>query len=159
MQPWSYNNSRRSDFASAIHRINTPMTQWPRIPVPISWSVQLNIDLYINTWAFFAGPSDFVTVIDVRRPLRWERGRTTVPWLHDNTWNFIVDKINMTAVEYTSTLPFAYFLNHVFIDIKLNMQLVSEVMHFVQARTDRPAIVHIKASTQKVLCPSMLSYR
>lgn len=93
MQPWSYNNSRRLDFASAIHRINTPMTQWPRIPVPISWSVQLNIDLYINTWAFFACPSDFVTVIDVRCPLRWERGRTTVPWLLDNTWNFIVDKI------------------------------------------------------------------
>lgn len=56
----------------------------------------------------------------------------------------------MTAVEYTSTLPFAYFLNHVFIDIKLNMQLVSEVMHFVQARTDRPALVPIKASTPKV---------
>lgn len=65
----------------------------------------------------------------------------------------------MTAVEYTLTLPFAYFLNHVFIDIKLNMQLVSEVMHLVQTRTDRPALVHIKASTPKVLCPSMLSYR
>lgn len=101
MQPWSYNNSRRLDFASAIHRIYTPMTQWTWIPFPISWSVQLNIDLYINTWAFFAGPSDFVTVIDVRRPLRWERGR---PRSHDYmiTLEILLSiKSNVTALENT----------------------------------------------------------
>lgn len=44
-----------------------------------------------------------------------------VLWFFDNIWNFIVDKINMIVVEYILILFFVYFLNYVFIDIKLNM--------------------------------------
>lgn len=44
-----------------------------------------------------------------------------VLWFYDNIWNFIVDKINMIVVEYILILFFVYFLNYVFIDIKLNM--------------------------------------
>lgn len=144
MQPWSY-NSRRLDFASAIHRIYTPMTQWTWIPFPISWSVQLNIDLYINTWAFFAGPSDFVTVIDVRRPLRWERGR---PRSHDymiTLETLLSIKSNVTAVENTLIhnprflgffwFFFAYFLNHVFIYITPSIAVLKSCTLY--RRTDR----------------------
>lgn len=145
MQPWSYNNSRRLGFASAIHRIYTPHDSTdmdPRYDQLIRAAKYRFIYKYLGflRWAVrFRDCHRRKTSSQVRERV------TTVPWLHDNTWNFIVSKIKRDCCgKYIYSWPqfflflffvLAYFLNHVFIYITLSIAVLKSCTLYRQ--TDR----------------------
>lgn len=155
MQPWSYNNSRRLGFASAIHRIYTPHDSTdmdPRYDQLIRAAKYRFIYKYLGflRWA--------VRLRDCHRRKTSSQVRervTTVPWLHDNTWNFIVSKIKRDCCgKYIYSWPqFSFFglLLKSCIHLHYSEHRRLEVMYFVQTdgQTYQLPCTTCKASTSK----------
>lgn len=139
MQPWSYNNSRRLGFASAIHRIYTPHDSTDMDPC---YDQLIRAAKYRFIYKYLGFLRWAVRLRDCHRRKTSSQVRervTTVPWLHDNTWNFIVSKIKRDCCgKYIYSWPqFSFFglLLKSCIHLHYSEHRRLEVMYFVQ--TDR----------------------